>query len=79
MIMCAGHPVVLCTDDSSVFGTTLSREYALAMAAFSLNRQEMLALAKRAIDYSFAGLSIKQRLHSTFNDAAAEMQTGAAS
>ena len=73
-LQCAGHPVVLCTDDSSVFGTTLSREYALAMAAFSLNEQDMLELARRGIDYSFAERNIKERLHSTFNNAAAAMQ-----
>lgn len=70
---------MLCTDDSSVFGTTLSREYALAMAAFSLNRQEMLALAQRGIDYSFADQRMKQRLHSTFSDTAAALQHSFAS
>ena len=41
----AGHPVVLCTDDSGVFGTTLSREYALAAAAFDLGEADLRALA----------------------------------
>ena len=67
----AGHPIVLCTDDSSIFGTTLSREYALAMAAFSLDQQEMLTLAKKGIGYSFASASSKQRQHATFDNAVA--------
>ena len=48
-----GHPVVLCTDDSGVFCTTLSREYALAAAAFDLLEEELRTLALRAADYTF--------------------------
>lgn len=75
----AGHPVVLCTDDSSIFGTTLSREYALAMATFSLDQQEMLTLAKKGIGYSFASASAKQRLHAAFDNVAAQMTLSSAS
>ncbi len=69
----AGHPVVLCTDDSSVFGTTLSREYALGMAAFHLDQPAMLALARKAIDYTFTPAAPKKRLHKRFDEAAAAL------
>ncbi|KAG2499149.1 hypothetical protein HYH03_002731 [Edaphochlamys debaryana] len=51
----AGHPVVLCTDDSGVFGTTLSREYAIAAAAFNLSIADLQELARRSVGYVFAG------------------------
>lgn len=58
----ANHPVVLCTDDSGVFGTTLSQEYAIAAASFSLDRQQLLELAKRAVEYCFCGEEVKRLL-----------------
>ncbi|PRW34001.1 adenosine deaminase [Chlorella sorokiniana] len=48
-----GHPVVLCTDDTGVFATSLSREYALAAAAFGLSNEKLTQLALAAVDYTF--------------------------
>jgi adenosine deaminase len=45
--------VALCTDDSGVFGTTLSREYAIAAAAFGLDEAALQQLALQAADYAF--------------------------
>ena len=49
----AGLPVALCTDDSSVFRTSLSREYALAMGAFHLSSQDIVQLVLQSVDMSF--------------------------
>lgn len=49
----AGHPVVLCTDDSGVFATTLSREYAIAAATFGLGEERLRQLVLAAVDYTF--------------------------
>lgn len=45
--------MVLCTDDSGVFATSLSREYALAAGAFKLSERQLTALALKAVDYCF--------------------------
>lgn len=50
-----GHPVALCTDDSGVFCTSLSREYAIAATAFELTHLQLEELALGAADYAFLG------------------------
>jgi adenosine deaminase len=54
--------VVLCTDDSGVFSTTLSREYALAAAAFALTPAQLKALAVAGFEHCFAPMPVKQAL-----------------
>ena len=48
-----GHPVALCTDDSAVFGSSLSNEYAIAMDAFNLSLDDVQSITRQALDMSF--------------------------
>lgn len=61
-----GHPVVLCADDCGVFETSLSQEYAIAAKAFGLGRSELLQLAERAVNYTFASGQEKQQIVQMF-------------
>ena len=58
----AGHPVILCTDDSGVFNTSLSKEYAIAMQAFGLSQEELWQLSKQAIEHTFLSEGDKAQL-----------------
>ncbi|KAM7500944.1 hypothetical protein LguiA_025358 [Lonicera macranthoides] len=69
----AKHPIVLCTDDTGVFSTSLSNEYALASSSFDLGKVEMLQLAKNAVDFIFAGDGVKSELMKIFAFAANEL------
>jgi adenosine deaminase len=73
MLLAAGHPVVLCTDDSGVFGTSLSREYALAAGAFGLSGAELAALALKGVDYTFLEESEKEALRGRMRAALAAL------
>ncbi len=63
-----GHPVVLCTDDTGVFGTSLSKEWALAASSFNLSETELIDLAEKSYGYIFGGsqvaATLRQRLES---------------
>ncbi|KAG5561369.1 hypothetical protein RHGRI_004408 [Rhododendron griersonianum] len=65
----AKHPIVLCTDDTGVFSTSLSREYALAASTFGLGRSNMFQLAQNAIDFVFADDAVKTELREIFYSA----------
>ncbi|KAK0579037.1 hypothetical protein LWI29_020017 [Acer saccharum] len=69
----AKHPLVLCTDDSGVFSTTLSKEYHLAASTFGLGKWEMFQLAKTAVGFIFADDGVKQDLEGIFNLAAKKL------
>ena len=62
LILLAGHPVVLCTDDQGVFQTSLSKEYAIAAWAFQLTEDDLWTLVLRRIDYTFLSKAAKAEL-----------------
>jgi len=71
-LFAAGHPVSVCTDDSGVFRTTLSREYALCAVAFGLREEQLWQLAGGAVEAAFAEETVKATLRARL--AAARMQ-----
>ncbi|KAF3779991.1 Adenosine deaminase-like protein [Nymphaea thermarum] len=66
-------PLVLCTDDSGVFSTNLSREYYLAASTFGLDKAQMFELSRNAIKHVFADESVKILLNSIFDSAQREL------
>ncbi|XP_021887360.1 adenosine deaminase-like protein [Carica papaya] len=71
----AKHPLVLCTDDTGVFSTSLSKEYSLAASAFGLGEREMFCLAESAIDYIFADDEVKEDLKAIFVSASKNLDS----
>ena len=64
--MSRNHPFCVCTDDTGVFGTTLSEEYFHLAAAFELSEQDLAALAMNSVSFIFQDADAKQRLTNTF-------------
>ncbi len=64
---CAGHPVILCTDDSGVFETSLSKEYAIAMQAFGLSQKDLWQLSYQAIQHTFLSREDQQQLRESWD------------
>lgn len=63
------HPLILCTDDSGVFSTSVSGEYILASTKFDLGQEKMFKLASSAVDYIFADNGVKKELKEIFASA----------
>ncbi|WP_370188540.1 adenosine deaminase [Aeromicrobium sp.] len=58
-LVAAGVPVTINRDDPPMFGTTLTREYAVAADLLSLDRPGVVDLARAAVDASFAPDAVK--------------------
>ena len=64
----AGHPVVLCADDTGVFRVSLTDEYRhIYSAGFrGLGLQDLVHLGQAAIEHTFAGEATKSVLRATW-------------
>lgn len=62
-LVAAGVPVTINSDDPPMFGTTLSREYAVAADLLGLDRAGVVDLARAAVDASFAPDALKTSLN----------------
>ncbi|KAK7116274.1 N6-Methyl-AMP deaminase-like [Littorina saxatilis] len=56
------HPVVICTDGTGVYQTTVSEEYAHAARTFNFSRKDLWHLSLASIDCIFAPESVKNKL-----------------
>ena len=63
----AGVRLSLNTDDPSLLGTTLPREYALCRKHFGWSDETLRELARTSIDASFANADVKTRLCEALN------------
>ena len=61
-LVAAGVPVSIGTDDPPMFGTDLNREYAIAADLLGLDETGLVALARAAVDGSFASDATKAAL-----------------
>jgi len=63
-----GAPVCLCTDDTWVFNTCLSREYEIACETFGLTMRDIHALNVRAMDFAFCDDEVKTNVLARINE-----------
>lgn len=56
------HPVCLCTDDTWVFNTILSHEYAIACETFDMTVEEIREMSMRAMDFAFGDDETKENV-----------------
>eukprot|EP00250_Pteridium_aquilinum_P026506 c33112_g1_i1 orf=44-1195(+) len=69
------HPLIICTDDPGIFGTDVTREYALAAVCFGLSKSNLECLARNAIKHIFADDDIKAKLAIVFDAAGNVLST----
>ena len=72
MLLRANYPVSISTDDSTVFGTTPSRELALAAEGAGLSDEQIIALALAPLEHAFLEDDAKVTLREMMAKGAAE-------
>lgn len=68
------HPLVLCTDDTCVFNTNLSKEYKYAADSFGLGKWDMFELSRNVVEHIFADNGVKNDLRKYFNSVSKNME-----
>ena len=63
----AGVRISINTDDPSLLGTNLRREYAIARASYGWTEGILRDIARTSIEASFAELEIKKKLIGNLN------------
>jgi aminodeoxyfutalosine deaminase len=74
VLVAAGVPVTISSDDPSMFGTTLNNEYAVAADLLGMDEAGLVALARDAVTLSFAEPPLKRRLLAEIDDVRADRQ-----
>ena len=64
----AGVPVTINSDDPPMFGTTLNREYAVAVDLLDLDERGVAGLARTAVEASFAPDDVRARVLAEIDD-----------
>lgn len=62
-LVAAGVPVTINSDDPPMFGTTINQEYDVARELLGLDDAGIVALARNAVEFSFAPDAVKSSLH----------------
>ncbi|PWN49207.1 Metallo-dependent hydrolase [Violaceomyces palustris] len=55
-----GNPLILCTDDSAVFGSPLSQEYRIAIETFGLSQRDAFHLSEQAMTATFLNPGVSE-------------------
>eukprot|EP01130_Rhizamoeba_saxonica_P006088 TRINITY_DN2413_c0_g1_i1.p1 TRINITY_DN2413_c0_g1~~TRINITY_DN2413_c0_g1_i1.p1 ORF type:complete len:111 (-),score=14.10 TRINITY_DN2413_c0_g1_i1:120-452(-) len=60
------YPMVICTDDTVIFNSSISNEYCIIARTFDLNTADLVNMSRQSIEYSFASDGIKKVLRERF-------------
>jgi adenosine deaminase CECR1 len=71
-----GIPVALSTDDRGMWDSTMTDEFFVAVTEFNLSWDEIRALSRNSLQYSFAQPAIKQKLLLEFDERMSKFELG---